>query len=105
MIGLERIGRLDILHALFDAVIIPPEVAKEFGGSFSGLQIETLKVDTLAASLGLLVDAGEAAAIALASEMGPRLIADDKQARPAAKQIGVEVIGTVGILIKAKKTV
>ena len=55
------------------------------------------------AVLRLLVDAGEAEAIALASEKGCRLISDDKQARAVAKRLGVSVIGTVGILVRAKQ--
>lgn len=37
---LERLGRLDILPALFDSVMIPPEVGREFGGKFDWLKIE-----------------------------------------------------------------
>lgn len=103
LIGLERIDRLDILPSLFETVMIPPEVANEFGGSFSWLQIWPLASSALAASLRLVVDAGEAEAIALASEKDCRLIADDKQARAVAGQIGVQVIGTVGVLIRAKQ--
>lgn len=35
LIGLERIGALNILPQLFDPVIILPEVAREFGNKFS----------------------------------------------------------------------
>ncbi len=51
----------------------------------------------------MVVDAGEAEAIALASEKNCLLISDDKQARSAAKRLGVAVIGTVGVLIRAKQ--
>ncbi len=51
----------------------------------------------------MVVDAGEAEAIALASEKNCLLISDDKQARAAAKRLGVAVIGRVGILIRAKQ--
>ena len=51
----------------------------------------------------MVVDAGEAEAIALASEKNCLLISDDKQARAAAKRLGVSVIGTAGILIRAKQ--
>ncbi len=37
LIGLERVGELDILPALFDTVMIPPEVEREFGGKFDWL--------------------------------------------------------------------
>ncbi len=51
----------------------------------------------------MVVDAGEAEAIALAVEKNCLLISDDKQARAAAKRLGVSVIGTAGILIRAKQ--
>jgi len=102
LIGLERVGKLDILPALFAPAIIPPEVEREFGGKFAWLQIENLKNNLLATALQMVVDAGEAEAIALASERNCLLISDDKQARAAAKRLGVTVIGTVGVLVRAK---
>lgn len=41
LIGLERVGRLDILQALFDPVIVPPAVAREFGTPLPWLKVET----------------------------------------------------------------
>lgn len=104
LIGLERIGRLNVLPALFNPIMIPPEVWREFGAKFSWLQIENLTSGVLAAALQLTVDAGEAEAIALASEKSCLLISDDKQARRAAKRLGVAVIGTVGVLARAKQS-
>lgn len=103
LIGLERIGELNILTALFDPVMIPPEVEREFGRKFSWLQTENLTNTLLAAALRLSVDSGEAEAITLASEKNCLLISDDKQARAAAKRLGVAVIGTVGVLVRAKQ--
>lgn len=103
LIGLERIGKLKILLALFDPIMIPPEVEREFGGNFSWLQIENLTSSSLVAALRLTVDAGEAEAIALASEKSCLLISDDKQARAAAKRLDVSVIGTIGVLVRAKQ--
>ena len=40
LIGLERVGELNILPMLFDPIMIPPEVEREFGNKFSWLQIE-----------------------------------------------------------------
>lgn len=104
LIGLERAGCLEILPALFESVMIPPEVEREFDRSFEWLKVENLTSNLLAAALRMVVDAGEAEAIALASEKNCLLISDDKQARAAAKRLGVSVIGTVGILIRAKQT-
>lgn len=103
LIGLERVGELNILPALFDSVMIPPEVEREFGGKFAWLRVENLTNNLLVAALEMIVDAGEAEAIALASEKNCLLISDDKQARTAAKRLGVTVIGTVGVLIHAKQ--
>jgi uncharacterized protein len=103
LIGLERVGELEILPALFDSVMIPPEVEREFGGKFDWLKVENLTNNLLVAALQMVVDAGEAEALALASEKNCLLISDDKQARTAAKRLGVNVIGTVGILIRAKQ--
>jgi uncharacterized protein len=103
LIGLERIGELDILPALFDPIMIPPEVEREFGSKFSWLQTVNLTSNVLATALRLVVDSGEAEAIALASEKSCLLISDDKQARAAAKSLGVSVIGTVGVLVRAKQ--
>ena len=103
LIGLERIGELKILPALFEPIMIPSEIEREFGNNFSWLKIENLTNNLLVAALRLSVDAGEAEAIALASEKSCLLISDDKQARAAAKGLGVSVIGTVGVLVRAKR--
>ena len=68
----DRFGaRRQIRHfadALFDLVTIPPEVEREFGGKFDWLKVENLQNNLLAAALQMIVDSGEAEAIALASE-------------------------------------
>ncbi len=103
LIGLERIGHLDILSALFDPVTTPSEVAREFGNQFSWLTAQAPSNQALVAALKLLVDDGEAEAMALAAELNYRLVSDDREARAVAKQLGLPIIGTVGILIKAKE--
>ncbi|MEK6322881.1 MAG: DUF3368 domain-containing protein [Acidobacteriota bacterium] len=52
----------------------------------------------------MLVDHGEAEAIALASERGWRVVLDDRQARVIARSLGIQMIGTVGILLRAKQS-
>lgn len=104
LIGLERIGRLTILPVLFNPIMIPPEVKREFGSTFSWLEVENLTSNLVVAVLRLIVDTGEAEAIALASEKACLLISDDKQARSVAKRLGVAVIGTVGVLVRAKQS-
>ena len=102
LIALERIDNLDVLPALFDLVVIPPEVEREFGVSRAWLEVKAPTNDALVASLKMLVDDGEAEAIALACENRSKIILDDRQARSVARNLNLTFIGTVGILVRAK---
>ena len=103
LIGLERIQRLDLLSALFETVSIPPEVEREFGVSYDWLHVEIPTNLAAIEALKLIVDAGEAEAIALAVEKQEKIILDDQQARTVAKRLGIKIIGTVGCLLRAKQ--
>jgi predicted nucleic acid-binding protein len=103
LIGLERIDKIDLLPQMYSQVIIPPQVQKEFGLSFAWLIVKNPQNIGMINSLKLMVDDGESEAIALAYELGYRLVVDDKQARNIAKRLDIEIIGTVGILVKAKQ--
>lgn len=103
LIGLERIGKLDVLPELFEPIMIPDEVANEFGVSLSWLKVETPSNRTLVNALKLIVDDGEAEAIALALEENCKIILDDKQARSVAKKLGLAIVGTVGVFVTAKQ--
>lgn len=103
LIGLERIGRLDLLLALLEPIFVPSAVSHEFGSAPAWMKVER-PVDTgMVAALRLLVDPGESEAIVLAYEKGLRIILDDLKAREVAKRLGVPVTGTVGLLLKAKQ--
>ena len=54
-------------------------------------------------ALKMMIDDGEAEAIALSQEQKCRIILDDRQARRVGQNMGLRVIGTVGILILAKQ--
>jgi len=103
LIALARIGQLGLLQRLFFAVIIPPEVAREFNNPPEWLTVKSCSLVRVLASLKLQVDEGEAAAIALAHELKLKVILDDRAGRSAAKQFGVPVLGTIGLLVIAKK--
>ena len=103
LIALERIGQIEILPALFEPVLIPRAVAQEFGISLPWLKVERLSDRALAAALKMMIDDGEAEAIALSQEQKCRIILDDRQARRVGQDMGLRVIGTVGILILAKQ--
>ena len=104
--------RLDLLQILFDTVIIPVSVRDEVMGMAAKITVELpsfIHVEPVAAELPvrflkLNLHAGESEAIALALERGIKgIILDDKQAREIADELGLKVIGTLGLLILAKR--
>lgn len=73
LIGLERIGYLDLLPALIEPVMAPPAVELEFG-LLPPWMVVKVPVDVgMVAALHLVVDAGESEAIALAYETRTRI--------------------------------
>jgi predicted nucleic acid-binding protein len=50
-----------------------------------------------------VLDRGEAAAIPLAERLGATLLADDAAAREIARTRGLHVVGTLGVLLAAKR--
>ncbi len=103
LIGLERIGHLDVLSAMFDLIFVPPAVCAEFGAVPAWISLERPADAGMVAALRLLVDPGESEAIVLAYEKGLRIILDDRKAREVAVRLGVPITGTVGLLLKAKQ--
>jgi uncharacterized protein len=103
LISLERIDRLDILPALFSQVLLPPTVQAEFGVVLPWLKVVPTKDQGMVAALKMLVDEGEAEAIALAYELQYRLIIDDLQGRKVARDLGLKLTGTIGVLMMAKQ--
>ena len=103
LIALERIGNVEILPAIFETVLIPPAVEREVGISLPWLKVERLSDTSSVVALKLIIDDGEAEAIALAQEQQCRIITDDRRARSVARKFGLDVIGTIGVLVLAKK--
>jgi predicted nucleic acid-binding protein len=103
LIGLTNIGRIDILREIYGSVIVTPEVAHEYGEPLpEWITIQAVsdsnKIMILNKSIGL----GESSAIALAIETGNvLLIVDDKRARQFALSLGLEITGTLGLVIRA----
>ncbi|MFQ5824170.1 MAG: DUF3368 domain-containing protein [bacterium] len=104
LIALEKIGHLDLLSKSFDTVNIPPAVQSELGQKVSWLLVKSVQNKAVVNSLKTQIDDGESEAIALAMELGNVfLVLDDKKARRIAKQLGLKIIGTVGMLLRTKK--
>lgn len=115
LIALAIIGQLELLTKLYQSVIIPTKVWEEItidGANLPGAsaisQLNWLiiqePIPELVKSLSILLDPGEAEAIALAISLPEStVLLDDAQARRVAEHLGVNRIGTLGILRRAKK--
>jgi len=105
LIGLERIGRLDILEKLYGEITISETVQKEVGL----LPIPWIKVKQVINRealrfLKIEVDEGEAETIILGTETkGALLILDEKKARKIAKRFDLKITGLMAVLLKAKR--
>jgi len=113
-VGLAKIGLLSVLSAAGRKVIIPDIVEQEvLAGSVEdaakqalrqrwGVRMTTPRLPAALAALHL--DAGEAAVLAVALDNpGSLAIIDDSAGRAAAREVGVRVMGTVGVLLRAKE--
>lgn len=104
LIALERIDQLDILPRLFPDIVVPPTVAQEFGSSPPWLTVRAVSNQFSAAALQTQLHRGEAEAITLAAEIpADHIILDDKKARRIARDLGLRTIGTVGVILLAKR--
>lgn len=101
---LAKIRALDLLEKTYGKVTTTPVVATEVRFPLpTWVEIRTAKFNDVAAELARFIDPGEASAIALALELtGSTVILDDLKARKIAKARGLEVTGTLGVLLRAK---
>lgn len=107
LIQLAKIERLNLLNDFFGVVRIPHAVLLEIKDlDISTLSYEMLKVNDSNAAIRLLhpLHIGEAEVIISAIECNADFaILDDMGARNKAVQLGLGVIGTLGILQRANK--
>jgi len=108
LIALARVQRLDILPTIFESVLIPPAVAREISPSIpvlpAWLRIQAPNVLPPASLLRRRLGDGEREALALAIELrADWIILDDLSARRSAEATGLNVIGTLGTLVTAKR--
>ena len=111
LISLIQLNKLEILKRMYLNILISEEVYKEISHKEQRecLQKEIRKAwikKIKVPKLNVLHDLGigEASSISLALQYDKSLlIIDDLEARSFAKSIGLEVIGTVGVLLFAKE--
>ena len=107
LIAFAQIDQLALLEALFTSIVVPSAVAREVAPSVPSQPwiverqpTQPLAPQVLQASLG----AGESEAVSLALELrADRLVVDEKAARHLAEALGLSVIGTLGVLLAAKR--
>lgn len=114
-ISLAICGQTETLPKLYQQVFMPPTVRKEIlagGKSLAGVQelrnaarINTVDIqDPSKVVLLHELDQGEAEVILLVQEQKiHEVIIDEKVARMEARVLGLEVTGTLGLLLRMKK--
>jgi len=114
--NLAAIQQLDLLHLIYDTIMIPQAVYNELTMLENPVPgttevqtlawIKTYKVGNkiLVAQLESEIDPGESEAIALALEMkADRLIIDDYKGRKVAERFQIKFTGILGVLVIAKQ--
>lgn len=116
LITLGHLGRPDLLTQHFPGgVLLPPaawhEVVEQGAGrpgtqevrTASWLRVEAPSDAYLVAALRADLEDGEAEAIVLALEKQAIVLLDEREARKRALALGLTILGTVGLLIWAKR--
>ena len=113
--ALAHLGRLTLLRDLFGEVLVPPAVVAELASPKSHMPLVrvaeygfiivrapagTDRVRQLRASL----DAGEAEALVLASEVGADVVLmDERDGRAEAERMSLTPLGALGVLVRGKR--
>jgi len=107
LIALDRIEQLSLLPSLLRRVWIPPAVRYEVFGSSSlpdWITEQALTQPLVPRIAAVRLGPGERETIALALEMSAgEVILDDLSARRLAISLGLSPIGTLGLLLRAKR--
>lgn len=113
--ALAHLELLHVLRALFDEVHVPPAVARELShppDPFQGVDVAALPWITIrqpgdqerVRELQDELDLGEAEALALAEEIhADAVLIDEAAGRGVASRLGLPVVGTLGMLLRARQ--
>jgi hypothetical protein len=116
LIALARIGRIELLRLLYGGAVVPVAVMEELqldsrrpgadtlraARNAGWLEVMTAPTDVHA--LKQVLDPGEAEAILLAENIACRfLLIDERRGRAIARNRGIPVVGTAGLLLNAKR--
>lgn len=112
LIALSNIDQLELLHKLYGTVIIPQAVmdeiirepAKQRVRNASWIKVKAIQDQSQKDIFRARLHAGEVEVMILAREQKADLvIIDDDAAKKTAKFLGLNVTGTLGVLLKAKR--
>ena len=106
LIGLHAIGRLELMQGLFDSVLVAPAVALEIRRFAlpEWIRVAEPAVETSAITLPGGLGPGETETILLSLQMRPDItILDESAARAAARALGINITGVLGLLVAGKK--
>jgi predicted nucleic acid-binding protein len=112
LINLVGVGHLDLLPTLYGSVTIADVVRNEYvaGKSAADPDIDSLPWLQIVASVPIdpslppQLGAGEAATLSLGSALNARaVLLDETYGRRLARQRGLPVVGTLGVLLAAKQ--
>ena len=111
LVVLFKSGLLFILKEVHKEVLVPEAVERELRRKPEGtiifsdnpwIKATEVKNIELVKVLMLVVDEGEAEAIALALHSSARILIDEKRGRNVARKLGLEIRGTLGLFAEAK---
>jgi uncharacterized protein len=105
LIALERVGLLFLVRDLFGRIAVPVAVAREvFGEDQPPPWVTVVPLANGPPALPTNLGAGEREAIALAIQLNAgAVVLDDLPARRLAASRGLHVMGTVALLLTAKR--
>lgn len=98
-----KIGELELLHKIYGQIVITETVSQEFTKPLPDWVLVQNPKTNIHQGLMSFLDAGEATSIALAAELSDSLlIIDESKGRRVAKELGIEITGSLGTLVAAK---
>jgi len=105
LIVLDNIGLFYVLRELYGNILVTEEVSHEFGKELEDWVLnQKIRDEKYFKVINTFIDKGEASAIVLALETDNSiLIIDDLKGRKIAKNLGLNITGTLGVILKAKQ--
>ena len=113
--ALAHLGLLDLLRDIFGQVLVPAAVESELRKATPRLptltisqlpfiQVQSPQNQARVQQFLQTLDPGESEALVLALEVqAPTLLMDETKARQVAQQLSLNITGTLGVLVRAKR--